>query len=505
MLQAGLRNLRTAVWAIALASTGALYSAAASAELSDELLDKLKEKGILTEEEYQELKQTRDDQVKMQREDRRRAALKEAQRQQREEETKEAQSKVAKFETGPGLKSIQFYGDIRLRYESRVGESNIPSAGTGLADNPSDLSRERWRYALRIGIRGDLADDWFYGLRLDTSTNPRSAWVTFGGERFSTASGAGPSGKGDDGMGVGQVFLGWRAKPWLTLQAGKMPNPFYTTPMMWDPDISPEGIAERFNYKVSDSLEVFGNFAQMIYQDVNPDQGSGATLGFHSKDAYMLGWQGGATYKFNASTGLKAALGYYNYVGMAGSAPFIGDGPPGTSTTYFASQNGINNLRILEIPFEVNFMLADRSARVFGDIAHNLDADARARAAGHSQHAGDDSAYQLGFAYGTLGTVYGATAKKGTWEVRTYWQRVEQFALDPNLTDSDFFEGRTNLQGLYAAFAYCFSDNVIGTLRYGYARRINDQLGTGGSNGDLPYLNPITGYQLGQVDLTMRF
>ena len=44
--------------------------------------------------------------------------------------------------------------------------------------------------------------------------------------------------------------MGWRATPWLTVQAGRMPNPVYTTPMVWDPDINPEGIAERVNFKV---------------------------------------------------------------------------------------------------------------------------------------------------------------------------------------------------------------------------------------------------------------
>ncbi len=505
MRVAELRTARGFGVAASLLCCLALSPSMARAELSDELLDKLKAKGILTEEEYRDLKQGRDEQLKLQREERRRTATKEALRQQREDDTKEAQSKQIKFETSGALKSLQLYGDVRLRYESRVGHSDVASAGTGLAANPHDVSRERWRYAFRIGIRGDLADNWFYGIRLDTSTNPRSSWVTFGGEKFSTANASGPSGKSEDGLGVGQIYLGWRTLPWLTLQAGKMPNPFYTTPMVWDPDIAPEALAQRISYKPNDSFEVFGNFAQMIYQDVNPDQGNGSRLGFHKQEAFMLGWQGGLVYKLTPATSAKAALTFYQYAGLAGSAPFIGDGPPGTSTSYYASQNGINNLRVLEIPFELNFALANHSARVFGDIARNLDGDARARAAGHPQATGDHSAYQLGFAYGTIGTTYGSTSKKGTWEVRTYWQRIEQFALDPNLTDSDFFEGRTNLQGLYAAVAYCFTDAIIGTARYGYARRINDALGTGGSNGDLPYLNPITDYRLAQFDLTMRF
>ena len=75
----------------------------------------------------------------------------------------------------------------------------------------------------------------------------------------------------------------------------------------------------------------------------------------------------------------------------------------------------------------------------------------------------------------------------------------------PTLLDSDFFEGRGNLQGLYTAFAYSFTDAMIGTLRYGVAERINDQLGTGGYNADLPLPNPINRFQIMQADMTLRF
>lgn len=50
--------------------------------------------------------------------------------------------------------------------------------------------------------------------------------------------------------------------------------------------------------------------------------------------------------------------------------------------------------------------------------------------------------------------------------------------MDVNLIDSDFFEGRGNLEGIYVAGAFGFTQNVIGTVRYGYASRINDKLGT---------------------------
>jgi hypothetical protein len=101
--------------------------------------------------------------------------------------------------------------------------------------------------------------------------------------------------------------------------------------------------------------------------------------------------------------------------------------------------------------------------------------------------------------------VYGNSSKKNAWELRAYWQHIEQYALDPNLIDTDFLNGTENMQGFYAALAYGLFDNVIVTVRYGYGRRINNHLGTGGSSPDLPQMNPIRDYSLFQVDMGVRF
>ena len=73
----------------------------------------------------------------------------------------------------------------------------------------------------------------------------------------------------------------------------------------------------------------------------------------------------------------------------------------------------------------------------------NLDADQRARAAGFPSAGDQDKAYLLGFSIGAL-------KKKHDWEARVYWQRAGQYALDPNLVDSDWFDSKVNLQGWVA-------------------------------------------------------
>ena len=181
---------------------------------------------------------------------------------------------------------------------------------------------------------------------------------------------------------------------------------------------------------------------------------------------------------------------------------------------------------MLEVPWELNWRFSKVSTRLFGDYAQNLNGSQRAEAAFNasrkafqpintagiatisSPQTDDIHAYQAGIAVGTrdcLGLMDGSICRKHAWEFRTYWQRVEQYALDVNLIDSDFFEGRANLQGVVAALSYGFTDNILGTVRYGYATRINNKLGTGGSNQDIPQMNPIARYNILQVDLAFEF
>jgi hypothetical protein len=435
-----------------------------------------------------------------------------------------------------------------MRYEYR--EADTPPGAR--------IELERGRFALRLGLRGDLFDDFYFGFRLETSSNPRSPWVTYG------SSSPTPFGKSSNGINLGQAYIGWRpggSGGWLDLTLGQMPNPLYTTPMVWDPDLNPTGAAERFKYTVGNA-DLFATFGQFLYQDNGPGYVSSTLMPYlfspgssrqqtSTDTSFLLAWQGGVTYRFNENISAKAAGTVYDYIGLVTNLitaansggvgdTFIGEGAFGgtnsaTPVNGLTSENGVsynqvgvNNLLVLEVPAEVNFKIGKLNARFFEDYAYNLDGRERAQAAvkalaaqnkmqlspgkppllSYGPQTHDVSAYQVGFAMGngdSLGLVYGSVAKKNTWEFRTYWQHVEQYALDPNLLDSDFFEGRGNEQGIYAGLAYAFTGNVIASFRYGYASRINKKLGTGGSNLDIPQLNPITQYHLLQFDLTVKF
>src|SRR4029453_2688560 len=94
----------------------------------------------------------------------------------RSELVKESASTAAgKWKLSAPITELELYGDARLRFEYRGGRT--PSDHT---DTPNDwYERKRERYRLRVGLRGTLADDWFFGLRLETSNSSRSTNVTF--------------------------------------------------------------------------------------------------------------------------------------------------------------------------------------------------------------------------------------------------------------------------------------------------------------------------------------
>lgn len=536
-VRSGLRN------GIALMAAGSVVGSINNAfcaddsapALSDPVLNLLLEKGMITESEASKVQ-----------------AQVDANR------TNEiAQMPPSKWKIASGIQSVELFGDVRMRYEDR--RATDPSGG--------DIDLTRLRYAVRVGLRGDLFDDFYYGIKVETSTNPRSSWVTLGSPNL-TSPGAspyqGPFGKSASGIGIGQVYFGWQPEDWVNITLGKMPNPLYTTTLIWSPSISPEGAAEHFKYTVGEA-DFYANFAQFVYADSDPTSASGGYFPLYDSDGsdgslpFLLAWQAGMNYRLTKDASFKIVPTIYNYTRFNGgqspnsnasgytpdfSGIYVGQGATvgiGNAAAYYnyangtpgfdgfyANQTGINDLLVLDIPFEFNLKLSKIDIRLFGDYAQNLEGADRARAAYNASRStyfsaagsapllspisspqiDDDKAYQVGVAVGSkdaLGLVYGTTAKKNSWEVRTYWQHIEQYALDPNLIDTDFFEGVENIQGIYAAAAYGITDNFIGTVRYGYAMRINDKLGTGGSGQDIPQMNPDNQFNLLQVDLTLRF
>jgi hypothetical protein len=441
-----------------------------------------------------------------------------------------ASTAAGKLKLSTPITEIELYGDMRMRYEVRTGQAGAPDTLTPPGEN---TQRNRARYRLRLGLRGTLADDWFFGLRLETSSNSRSTNVTFGDE----ASG-GPFSKGSDGINVGQAYLGYKGFHDITLTAGRMPNPLITTSMIWDADINPEGIAEQWKHTFNlsygggqtsaaaetskdgksvapllsephkISIDVFANFAQFIYDDSNPEDPVGPRSVTGGKlvpntDAFMLAWQIGAKVNFTKDIYLQFAPTLYNYTGAGDSFNVFFSGDPNFRNNanppviVARNQTGINSLLVFDMPAEFGWKIGEIPMRIFGDFATNFEGDARATAAGHPDKGDQRYAYQIGLGIGKI-------KQKHDWQLEAFYQHVEQFAVDPNLVDSDLFDSRVNMEGFAVRGGYALSDAVTFNLTYGYGEQIDRDLGTGGV-GDAFTINPLRKYSIFQADLNVKF
>jgi hypothetical protein len=454
-------------------------------------------------------------------------------------------SAADKWKLSTSITEMELFGDVRLRYQYNGGrtESRGPVAapGAGVAGTDDWQERERERYRVRLGLRGTLLDDWFFGVRLETSNNGRSTNVTFGDDTASsTAGGGGPFEKNSDTVYIGQAYGGYKGFPGVTLTAGRMPNPLVNTRMVWDPDINPEGLAEQYKHTFvigggapppppfskdgysKDGkavipppsepwlkIDVFANFGQFVYDDANPENplgaratttGNGGSQLVPNTDAFLLAWQAGARFEFPHILYFQLAPTLYNYTGNGDTfnIHYQGGSPYVTNSASLAeNQTGINSLLVFDMPAEVGWKVWNVPMRIFGDFAVNLEADQRADAAGQPGHGDQRYAYQIGLGVGQL-------KKAHDWEVDVWYQHAEQYALDPNLIDDDIFNAQLNMHGIAARAGYNLSAAVNLSLTYSYGWWLNHNLGTGGSPQQIA-INPLSQYQMLYADLNFKF
>ena len=66
----------------------------------------------------------------------------------------------------------------------------------------------------------------------------------------------------------------------------------------------------------------------------------------------------------------------------------------------------------------------------------------------------------------TISVLVGQLKKKRDWEIDALWQYQDQYALDPNLVDTDVFDSKLNLQGVAVRAGYTLSDAMSFNLNW---------------------------------------
>jgi hypothetical protein len=436
----------------------------------------------------------------------------------------EEQTPASKIALSDSVKKLTFYGDGRLRFE------NIDQHNHYVA--PTVYDRERYR--LRIGADYQYSDNLKAGFELESGTVDDSANQTFG-STFTKAS-----------INVGKIYLRWDPTDWLTLDAGKFTNPWYTTTdMVYSMDLNPEGGAELFTFHPTDSLTVGLTAVQYLYIDANE---STTTPGLNNNDVQIIGEQIPVTWKITKDLTFKVAPGFTFYTG-GGNTNYDGGVPTNTSvgsatnTTpatlqavtltggtansavdpVFVSPKEADDLAVFSAPGEFNFLLAGVNMRPYWDFEWNTEGKKRiqnvyldptasapsvgspASVASQNRALGDNLAWALGLQVGQ-------NKKKGDWSGLIEFRQIGLGAVDQNINGTDYADSYANQEGFKLATAYNFTDFLTGTVTFydtwEYKRGLYQSLGGNNSTpavGSTQYLVSEKALQRVQVDLGWKF
>ena len=443
-----------------------IFSAPVFSDTTEDLVNALVTKGILTEDEAVLLSK------------------------QHAGESKERDQKVkSKLSISKYLDEGKLYGDIRVRQEWRDANE--------FGGNDS-IDRSRQRYKITLGFKTKIADNWFTDLALAMGSKGRSDNATLG---------SGGYGEDKQQLFVKRAMLGWKPIDWLTLQAGRIKNPLYTKPMVWDKDLTWDGASWKTKYKMSKqtTISTTGGVNTMTGDDTQ-------SISDDDKDSqYQLSGQVIGKHKFDAKSGPSAKVGltYTMYTNDDDDGLLFNPTAEGND-----AQNAINDLSLIEIPADYKMMVKPGlGMTVFGDYAYNIDGDDRRKAwinsgaGGNNGGADDDSAFMLGLGFGSykdFKALDKGKQKKGDWKGNLWYQEVGTYSVDPNHVDSDIFDSKVNLKGFAFKGQYMIEDNVKFNVAYAHGEINDKSVGcTPGVKGDTKMC--IDDMDLIQLDVTYKW
>ncbi len=355
----------------------------------------------------------------------------------------------------PWMKGAKFGGDFRLRYEAfDYFDKNNDAGSTGTS---ADRDRNRFRIRLRWGFEKDFADDWKVGFRLATgsTTDPNSTNQTLGNSGYFNTKSFNierayatyePNGLKDYGAVKG-----------VKVSAGKFENPFmrYATPIVWDSDVTPEGIYEQANFSLVSAEENKLNFQATAGQFVVNENAGVDT------DANLFGYQGAltwSTYNFGSDkpVDIVGALSYYDYTNWYNTVK------NNTASTSYLRTNSIvaDDFRVLDFYPEISFQTGSLPVTLWGNYVNNL-ANVGTEDIAQS---GDNDIHDTDTAWG-LGLKLGKAKKKGSWEASYGYYVIGANAVVAAFNDSDFggpgTNGFTNRIGHKLGIGYHLTDNAV--------------------------------------------
>jgi hypothetical protein len=422
------------------------------------LEDILYEKGQLTKEEWLKAKADR-----------------EKEEAEREKQVKSAMKGVVTHDPKKKwIDSVTWSGDLRLRYEQfwRVGN---PQFGDG-TDIPGTqgVDRSRQRFRLRFGPEIKMGD---FKTTIQIGTSASTDGIN--GDQVSHNSSF------DNAFSQKEIFIlraygAWNPsffKP-MTILGGKMKNPFYTqytNDVLFDADVNPEGVAETFTFKATDSINLFANFGQFVLDEDSTD----------TNDQYMLGFQGGAEFKIGDDK-LRLAVGMFDSLNLAHgglSEPTVQQFNSKTAAIPTSATSYVNDYNVLQLTGSFDTTLMGIPLNFSGDYIKNTAgviscADNAGNGPGRcgnpaKRFEGQDEGYQVGLRVGKA-------SKANTWEAAYYYKWLQADATLAAFVDSDFGDGGTNRRGNIFWVGYSPTDFLNFKVKFFNTKAVEKGLCFGG-------------------------
>jgi hypothetical protein len=440
------QNMTKKMTLLAGMTATALVATPAHADVAgDSLINKLEQKGILTTDEAKELR---------------------AENQQDFNGSfTNSFDKAFSGKTGmpDWVTGYKLSGDFRGRFDQIS------------ADNNAMIDRARLRYRLRVGLTVNMLDNLEAGFRLGTGDYPGSN----GGNPLSNNSTM------QDNFSKKSVYIDTAYGKWKMLNSGdwllaatigKMDNPFNFTPMVFDPDLTPEGAALQGGYTINDKNNIaFAGAAFVLDEEGKFGAAPGSASASTTHDPFMYGgqvmWNAKWTPKWSSSLGVGAfAIGSPQQLTTAN----VAENNQG-NTRYAYTPSGLNAVSVVGLKYNYNPIIADASVTYTLDSFPLYQGKFPVKFAGEFMN--NPGAPKNNNAF-WIGATFGKSGKKHTWDLSYRYEHLEADAWYDQMVDDDngaFYAtglyanntasagwyGGTNIKGHLIKFNYSITDSFI--------------------------------------------
>lgn len=378
------------------------------------------------------------------------------------------------------LDRLKWEGDIRLRYQADLfGDGNAPPSifqiiGQDIDNTQEDRHRERVR--LRLGLNANVVSGVDAGIRITTgnTSDPVSTNQTLGttGNKYSLV--------------LDRAFLRLTPLEGLSISGGRIPNPFFSTDLVWDGDLNFEGVAATFR-PWPDAERIWRPFVTAGIFPLQEIEENGIDV--RAQDKWLVGIQGGAEWAPRLTTRIKASASYYDYRNIAGIPnPLFGNvfnnatapqsRQKGNSLINIDNDgNNTTNLWALAADYRIaNLTLVADFAQfdpihVIGSVdwARNVGFDRAEILARTGQDIEPETdGYQVKLTVG-----YPKVNDFQKWQAYVGYRYLERDAVLDAFTDSDFHLGGTNAKGFFIGGSYGLYKNTWLSARWMSADEIS--------------------------------